>query len=306
MLEGIFIKIHVMIIIIRIRKEVCFSCKHKTFSSEANIHLPADMMGRKVLLVEDNPINRQIVIEVLESRALTVDAVENGEQAVESVKKDTYDAVLMDIHMPVMDGFTATRIIREDMCNKDLPIIAMTAHAIDHNKEKCLQAGMDEFISKPFEPAQLMAKLAKYIAHDVKISPNFKKEKNNEKQDRISSDFPETLPGINIKSAILRMEGKQDLYIRIISEFYNNYQDIAKKIQDGVAKHNTEFVKRTAHTLKSIAGNIGAEQLQQTARIIETNASDNFESIDEHILKNLKNNLNQVFLSIQKMVDEQS
>ena len=115
------------------------------------------------------------------------------------------------------------------------------------------------------------------------------------------------LPGINIKSGLLRMEGKRDLYIRVLSEFYNNYRDIAEKIQTGIENHNAEFVQRTAHTLKSLAGNIGAEELQQTARTIETEAStkasDDLVSIDKQIIKQLKNNLEQVFLLIRKILD---
>ena len=280
-------------------------CQYKTDSSETKKPLPSDLKGMKVLLVEDNPINRQIAVETMENRTLTVDVAENGEQAIKSVKKNTYDAVLMDIHMPVMDGFTATRIIREDIRNRDLPIIAMTAHTINYNREKCLQAGMDEFIPKPFKPAQLIAALSKYFLPDGKpVNTDDEKNTNDVVQDILSSGFPEKLPGINIKSGLLRLEGKRDLYIRVLSEFYNNYRDIAKKIENGIESHNAECVQRTAHTLKSLAGNLGAETLQQTSRIIETKASDDLVSIDKQIIEQLKNNLDQVFLSIRKILDE--
>jgi PAS domain S-box-containing protein len=279
-------------------------CQYKTLSPETTKQLPTDLQGMKVLLVEDNPINRQIAVETMENRALTVDVAENGEQAIESVKKHKYDAVLMDIHMPVMDGFTATRIIREDIRNRDLPIIAMTAHTINYNREKCLQAGMNAFIPKPFEPAQLIAVLSKYFLRDIKPA-NTDDDKNNTHvvQDILSSGLPETLPGINIKSGLLRMEGKRDLYIRVLSEFYNNYRDIAEKILNGIENHDAGFVQRTAHTLKSLAGNLGAEKLQQTSRKIETKASDDLKSIDEQIIEQLKNDLEQVFLSIRKILD---
>ncbi len=262
-------------------------------------------MAQRILLVDDEEGIRKVLGISLADGGYEVSTAENGEQAIESVKKGTYDAVLMDIHMPVMDGLTATRIIREEIRNKDLPIIAMTAHTINHNKEKCLQAGMDEFIPKPFKPAQLIAVLSKYFLPDGKPAiTDDKKNTNDVVQDILSSGFPETLPGINIKSGLLRMEGRRDLYIRVLSEFYNNYRDTAEKIENGIESRNAGFVQRTAHTLKSLAGNIGAETLQQTSRIIETKASDDLVSIDEQIIEQLKNNLEQVFLSIRKILDE--
>ncbi len=255
----------------------------------------------RILLVEDNPINRQIAVEVMESNGLRVDVADNGQQAVESVKQRSYDAVLMDVQMPVMDGYTATRLIREDHQNRNLPIIAMTAYCQEENRKKCREAGMNGFIPKPFETNDLMSILSKHVALDDAIFDDKRSNTDIKKQGEFFPQLPEALPGINTKSALSRLGGKRDLYINVIFEFYNNYRDIGEKVQHEFENNNTEFVKRTAHTLKSLAGNLGAEKLQHTARMIEAEASDGLEAIDKEIIDRLKKDLDQVFSSIRQI-----
>ncbi len=275
--------------------------KTKTDASFENYNFAK---GIQILLVEDNRINQQIAVEIMESSGLHVDVADNGEQAVESVKQKSYDAVLMDLQMPVMDGYAATRLIRKDHRNKNLPIIAMTAHCLEESKENCLQAGMNDFIVKPFEANALMSILSKYAAQDRAVPAEDEKEKNNKLKDGISYVFPDVLPGLNIKSGISRLGGKENLYLKVIFEFYNDYRDIAEKIQYEIKNKNTEFVKRTAHTLKSLAGNIGAKKLQHAARIIEVEASKGLDAFDEQVIDRLKKNLDPVITSIKQLLNE--
>ncbi|MFC1850637.1 two-component regulator propeller domain-containing protein [candidate division CSSED10-310 bacterium] len=121
------------------------------------------LAGTKILLVEDNSINQQVAVEILQSCGVSVDVANNGEVAVETIGTSKYDAILMDIQMPVMDGFEATRLIREKTQYKDLPIIAMTAHAMKGDQENCFEAGMNDYVTKPIDPEQLFSKLAQWI-----------------------------------------------------------------------------------------------------------------------------------------------
>ncbi len=119
-----------------------------------------------MLLVEDNDINQEVAIGLLEDAAIQVDLAENGEIAVRMAQENDYDAVLMDMQMPVMDGIEATRAIRSDPRLQDLPIIAMTANAMAIDREKCLEAGMNDHIGKPIDPDQLFSVLLRWTGRN--------------------------------------------------------------------------------------------------------------------------------------------
>jgi CheY-like chemotaxis protein len=119
--------------------------------------------GVRLLLVEDNLINQLVAREILENAGLLVDAVNNGIEAVEAVRSNDYDAVIMDVEMPVMSGYEATRLIRGDARNKDLPIIAMTAHALQEVREECVVAGMNDYVTKPIEVGWLLSVLTRWV-----------------------------------------------------------------------------------------------------------------------------------------------
>jgi len=118
----------------------------------------------RILVVEDNPINRKVAVKHIQSTKIPVDAVEDGTLAVEAVKKEKYDLILMDVQMPKMDGLTATRTIRQELEMKDIVIVAMTAHAMKEDKQECLDAGMNDYITKPFKPTQLYHVLSKWLS----------------------------------------------------------------------------------------------------------------------------------------------
>ena len=122
------------------------------------------IQGARVLLVEDNEINQQVAMEILAGAGVEVFLANNGREAVKAVSENDYDAVLMDVQMPVMDGYEATRVIRRDPRRHDLPIIAMTAHAMAGDKAKSLAAGMNDHVTKPIDPDELYRTLGQYIS----------------------------------------------------------------------------------------------------------------------------------------------
>jgi len=156
---------------------------------------PPQLHGKQILLVEDNLINQQIAKELLEATGIHLDIVNNGLEAVEGIQNRCYDLVLMDIQMPQMDGYQATQRIREQTQeqSQSLPIIAMTAHAMDGDREKCLTAGMDDYITKPIHPAKLYATLSHWL--DFPTPPE-----SNEKKLQVAAlpkhNLPD-IPGIN-------------------------------------------------------------------------------------------------------------
>ena len=142
--------------------------KRREQGAEALEHI----RGANVLLVEDNEINQQVAREILEGAGLNVTLANDGQEAVNAVKENNYDAVLMDVQMPVMDGYTATREIRKDDRFKELPIIAMTAHAMTGDEDKSLESGMNGHVTKPIDPDQLFATLQKWIKPSEKRAPS--------------------------------------------------------------------------------------------------------------------------------------
>jgi CheY-like chemotaxis protein len=127
-------------------------------------HLSRLSHKARILVVEDNPINRKVAVKQLQLVKTPVDAVEDGTLAVEAVKKEKYDLILMDVQMPKMDGLTATKIIRQELNMKDIVIVAMTAHAMREDKQECLAAGMNDYITKPFKPTELYRVLLKWLS----------------------------------------------------------------------------------------------------------------------------------------------
>lgn len=234
--------------------------------------------GATILLVEDNSINRSVAQNILECVGINVKAVVNGLEAMVEIKKHSYDAVLMDVQMPVMDGLETTQKIRENEKFKDLPIIAMTAHAMKGDREKCINAGMDDYVSKPIDTEQLFKILAKWVKGNKKSSPATVSSKEKTYSDHI--EFPDSLPGIDIKSALSRMLGKKSLLQTMLIDFKNEYTDSAENLKQLLDSGQEEEAKRLAHTLKGISGNFSATWLHKISTNLEIAIIDkNYNSI---------------------------
>lgn len=217
--------------------------------------------GAWVLLVEDNEINQQVARGLLEGVGLLVAIASNGMEATAAVKEKDFEAVLMDIQMPLMDGYQATREIRKDKRFQALPIIAMTAHAMAGDMERCHEAGMNDYVSKPIDPEKLFSTLNRWIKPGKRVIPVYKDKKA---QGDEASSFNE-LPGISVESGLTKVGGDRKLYRNLLIKFSQNHRDVANDIRVAVGRDDLRTATRLAHTIKGVAGNIGALDLHRTA-----------------------------------------
>ena len=234
------------------------------------------LQGSYLLLVEDNEVNMELALELLQNAGIKVDIALNGAEALERVKHTDYDGVLMDCQMPVMDGFEATHQIRQDSRFKDLPILAMTANAMAGDKEKCIQWGMNDHIPKPIDVTQLFLTMAHWIKpanpHIVIVPLHNDTE--------ILPDIPE----LEVNNTLIRMGGNIKLLRKLIGRFSETQADAVLRIKEALAFDNTEVARREIHTLKSLAGTIGATLLEDHAKILENMFKNNtIEGRDEVI-----------------------
>ncbi len=220
--------------------------------------------GTRVLLVEDNELNRQVAAEILESAGLIVETADNGQAALDVLKNTNYDIVLMDIQMPLMGGYETTQLIRKDDRLAGLPVIAMTAHAMNGVRGECLAAGMNDYISKPIDPGQLFTVLIKWVK-SKKDAAGHPRPKTEDKD----AYLPDTIPGLDIASGLDRINGNKSLFRQLLISFANKYESTAQNIKEMIAQGETEKARYTAHSIKGIAGNISAYETQMLAGALE-------------------------------------
>jgi two-component system sensor histidine kinase/response regulator len=218
------------------------------------------MLGARVLLVEDNAINRQVASELLEGLGLVVTCAVDGRDALAKFAGQPFDLVLMDVQMPNMDGYEASRRIRADS-GQSVPIIALTAHAMAGDRERCLSAGMDDYLTKPIDPDSLFAMLVKWI------QPGRPSEPATPQEDAPPT-LPASLPGIDMARILSNLGGSEELCIEILGRFRQDYGDWAAKMNEALAT-STETATRLAHTLKGVGGTIGAAALSSAAQRVE-------------------------------------
>jgi two-component system, sensor histidine kinase and response regulator len=226
-------------------------------------HIIEKIGGARVLLAEDNNINRQVAREILEKIGLVVDIAVDGLEAVKKVKASSYDVVLMDIQMPQMDGFEATHEIRSHQQFQELPILALTAHAITGDREKCLAAGMNGHVAKPIDRNKLYAALVEWIKPRKTPFQITVPEKQYTIEDN-SITIPETLPGIDVSEVLDRLNNNKYLFRSLLFEFLRDHSKSVEKIRPLLLEHRKgDLISagRIAHTVKGMAGNISAKRL---------------------------------------------
>jgi signal transduction histidine kinase/DNA-binding response OmpR family regulator/HPt (histidine-containing phosphotransfer) domain-containing protein len=223
--------------------------------------------GARVLLVEDNLINRQVAVATLERGGLVVDVAEHGQAALERLKtaRPPYDLLLMDIEMPVMDGYAATRLIRADPRFARLPIIAMTAHALEGDKEKCLAAGMNDYVPKPVEEREFYAALMRWI-EPGKRDMALPAEPGRQLAEEPWAAMPAEVPGLTLEAALARLHGNTVLYRHMLRSFLENYAHAADLLQKQVQAGDLQAASRLTHSLTGVCANIGAHDLFQAVR----------------------------------------
>ncbi len=261
---------------------------------------PEKIKNARVLVVEDNEINQQVAIELLEHAGMVVTTAANGREALKAVQQNTYDLVFMDLEMPKMDGYEATRAIRRYARLQDMPIIAMTAHAISGTREKCLDAGMNDHLAKPIDPPELMAMLVKWIKPKSDQTPT-PKPATPRKTD--AQDLPDKLPGLNLATALTRLAGNQQLLKILLADFVHDFADAVESIKRALNQGDLEQIRIMAHTIKGVGGNIGAENLAESARRLE-NAASTGELPDSDLLDQFEKELDQAVASAQTLEAE--
>ena len=219
--------------------------------------------GARILLVEDNGINQQVAEEILRRVGLVVDIANNGLEALRMLDEASYDAVLMDLRMPEMDGFTATSKLRSEARFQKLPIIAMTAHTLDKERKRCFDVGMNAHLGKPIQPEKLYAILVQWIGPIQHPSVD---------GEIIAvadiTPIPE-IPGINQKEGLQRVSNNRKLYRKLLTRFYEENHDAGDKLNKALMDGDLEQGVNLAHNIKGIAGNLGAYTLHQASSALE-------------------------------------
>jgi len=219
------------------------------------------LRGAWLLLVEDNEVNQEVAQHILNDAGIRVDIAGNGAIALAKIEENAYDGVLMDCQMPVMDGYQATRKLRQDPRYSSLPVIAMTANAMVGDKEKCLDAGMNDFIAKPIDVAQLFGTLARWIAPAMP-------QDMAEVVAQPEAELP-VIAGLKMAEAMRRVGGNAALMRKLLERFVETQFDAMQRIVAAIENNQLETAIREAHTLKGLAGNIGAGGLADSAARVE-------------------------------------
>lgn len=247
-------------------RSVLSSGKFRIISEQLNPELISQIRGARLLLVEDNEINRQVAQELLEGFDIDVTTAENGQEAIALLQEAEFDGVLMDMQMPVMDGVTATREIRKDPHFLKLPIIALTANVMVSEQNEFLDAGITDYIGKPIDPDRLVTTLAKWVrptrtAGSIQVHHSL--------QNSAPEPLPD-LPGVNVAASVRRIGGNVVLYRSLLDKFRVNQGNFVGSFRQTLAAGDRNTAERQAHTLRGIAGTLGAETLQDLAASLES------------------------------------
>ncbi len=230
-----------------------------------------NIRGANILLAEDNEINQQVAKELLEKAGLKVTIANNGKEAVEKVAVSDFDLVLMDLQMPEMGGFEATGCIKGNPKFSNLPIVAMTAQAMTGDREKCIEAGMDDYITKPIDIIELFSTLSKWIKPEGRKFHAVETLKKRVKHDKglVKDDQLTDLSGIDVESGLTRVGGNRNLYKKLLIKFRDNYSNSFLEIKGSIENNNLKDAESHAHTVKGAAGNIGINKLEEAASNLE-------------------------------------
>jgi CheY-like chemotaxis protein/HPt (histidine-containing phosphotransfer) domain-containing protein len=247
-----------------------YEARSSTRPSAADKRTPARSL--RILLAEDFSVNQQMITAILTGEGHRVRIVENGAEALDAVRQEAFDLVLMDVQMPVMDGLEAATAIRQweatsgndkPSAKHHLPIIALTAHAIKGDREQCLQAGMDEYLSKPVKAPDLLA----VIEALMEAAQNEDVPVNRIAQKKYTS--------IDIAQALEIMGGQKDILLVVCKAIVEKFPEELARLSHAIKGKDTRSIERIAHAVKSAAKSIGAFQAAELATQIERAGSDN-------------------------------
>ncbi|MEW6991234.1 response regulator [Colwelliaceae bacterium 6441] len=299
-----------------------------------------DLSHATILLVEDNALNQQVVLGFLEETRINIDVASNGKIALDKLANNSYDIVFMDLQMPEMDGITATIEIRKQEKFVDLPIIAMTAHAMQEELQKCLDVGMNDYFTKPIDPNALFVLLAKWLAkkspvqvgNSVNIASSYdapshaqssQAEPKKSATVNTGREYPSTLPIpdkyadnrflaelakltiLDVEGAIQAMGGREHIYQQLVVDFSKNYKDTVDSLRETYKAKNYDDAFRVAHSLKSNANYIGAFTLTKRATELESQLKNTPDSADLIIAETCIE-LNNVLIELAKVHEKEA
>jgi PAS domain S-box-containing protein len=232
---------------------------------------PHDATGIRVLLVEDNEMNQQVATELLESAGAIVTVANHGGEAVkiltEGDQAPAYDVVFMDLQMPEMDGYTATKLLRRNPRLQKFPIIAMTAHALVEERQRCLDAGMNDHVSKPIDPDALFATLMRWAKPRPK--PTLEPNAATTSAKKVDEVILPEIAGVNLAEGLNRVAGNRRLYRDLLGQFAVKQGDAAAQISAALESGDSKLAERIAHTVKGVAGNLAITEVQSAAQRVE-------------------------------------
>lgn len=236
----------------------------------------------KILLVEDNQMNQELAVSLLDSVGLTAMVANNGKEALDLLKENAFDLVLMDIQMPVMDGLTATKLIRKrpEAYFKEVPILAMSARAFQKDTEECLEAGMNAHIVKPIDPTLLYEEMAKFLPIDsnaeagnfVNIMKKDEEEEDSSENEAFIAMF-QKIENFDASLGLYHANNNKSVYLKILQGFIRDYSRRVDNLQKLVENNQYEDATRIAHTIKGLSGTIGASVMQKLSLNLETKLS---------------------------------
>ncbi len=256
---------------------------------------PRPLQGQRLLLVEDNEINQELANIILTQAGACVVSAQHGAEAIEILQRDrNFDCILMDMQMPVLSGVEATKIIRQRLDMREIPIIAMTANAMREAIDECLAAGMNAHIAKPIEKRSLLAMLTRWLSLEPTDPVNETRAQPHAQQE----DWPE-LPGVDVLRGVAQLGGDQALFREVLSKFARNQENTIFAIREACGSGDMERAQRLAHTLKGLAGTIAARNIEHCAKVLEWSLRQGQASSTQEALDALDAVLSPLLLSLR-------
>ena len=275
-------------------------------SSEAQTSQTSELAGLNILVAEDNEINQLVISEIFKYWGVQYHIVENGRDAIKAVQQQNFDLVLLDIQMPIMDGYEACRGIRAlGGIFKDIPIIAVTANTAQQDIQKALHAGMNDHVSKPIKRQQLLEVIQSQLhlgQASETTEPAPKQTSTTEPLENLEVALINALPDIAVKQALVRLGVEANFYIQLLKSFKDSAEQHLHEAQDNLARSDFNTLVRIMHTIKGVAGNLGAHSVFEQANRLELDAKQ--QNVDAAALQNMASDIRAICQAIDTLINQ--